>query len=60
MLSGLIILEGVNIISPQLLTVNTKNNYSYVKIFNKYFMDFDKKEFYPIFNMYYSKEWLDI
>lgn len=60
MLSGLIILEGVNIISPQLLTVNTKNNYSYVKIFNKYFMDFDKKEFYPIFNMYYSKEWIDI
>ena len=60
MLSGLIILEGINIISPQLLTVNTKNNYSYVKIFNKYFMDFDKKEFYPIFNMYYSKEWIDI
>ena len=60
MLSGLIILEGINIISPLLLTVNTKNNYSYVKIFNKYFMDFDKKEFYPIFNMYYSKEWIDI
>lgn len=60
MLSGLIILEGVNIISPLFLAVNTNHNYSYVKIFEKYFMDFDKKEFYPIFNMYYSKEWLDI
>lgn len=60
MLSGLIILQGINIILPQSLIVYTKANYSFVKIFNGYFMDFDKKEFYPIYDMYYSKEWLDI
>lgn len=60
MLSGLIVVNDVKIISPSSLTLNKKNNYSYVQRVNKYFMDFDKKEFFTIFDMYYSKEWLDI
>lgn len=59
MLNGLIVVNGLKIISPSSLFLNRKSNYSYIKFFQNLSIDFEKKESIPCFDIYYSKEWLD-
>lgn len=60
MLSGLIVVNGLEIISPSSLLLNLTSKYSYVRFFQNLSIDFEKKESIPCFDIYYSKEWLDI
>lgn len=60
MLSGLIVVNGLEIISPSSLLLNLTSKYSYFRFFQNLSIDFEKKESFPCFDIYYSKEWLDI